>query len=141
MDVVYKFSYATFDKDAHQDRFMNSCRFVPNLLRYTCTKNYFNAKSFGKVIAKTKACSFFATQCSSKNTIIIRRKILVAGSGTDCIHIEHFIPNNSVTCHCMNSISRNQNIKFYFISVAIRNHDDDICSPDFFRQNCSDKIL
>ena len=41
---------------------MNSCHFVPNLLRYKCAKNYFNVKRFGKVIAKTKG-AVFGTQC------------------------------------------------------------------------------
>ena len=37
---------------------MNSCRFIPNLLRSMCAKNYLNITSFGKDIEKTKGCSF-----------------------------------------------------------------------------------
>jgi len=37
---------------------MNSHHFVPSTLRYMCAQNYFNVKSFGRVIAKTKGCSF-----------------------------------------------------------------------------------
>ena len=44
MDVVYKFSYATFDKALYRyssreiHEFMNLSHFVPNLLRYMCAK-------------------------------------------------------------------------------------------------------
>jgi len=34
-----------------------------NLLRYMCTQIYLNVKSLGKIIAKTKWCDYFGTQC------------------------------------------------------------------------------
>jgi len=45
MDVVYKFLYVTFNTDTPRERFVNSRRFVPSLLRYMCAKNYFNVKT------------------------------------------------------------------------------------------------
>ena len=37
----------------------NSRLFVPSRLRHMCTNDYFNVKSFGKVMAKTKGCNRF----------------------------------------------------------------------------------
>jgi len=45
--------------DILRKRFMYSCRLVPNLLRYMCAKNYFNVKTLGTVIAKTKGAVFW----------------------------------------------------------------------------------
>jgi len=38
-------------------------KFVPNLSRYMCTNKYSNKARYDNVIAKTKWCSFYASQC------------------------------------------------------------------------------
>jgi len=43
-------------------RFMNSCRFVLNLLRYTCAKIYLSVNFFKKLLQKQNG-AFFETRC------------------------------------------------------------------------------
>ena len=59
------------------------CHSVSNLSRYRWAKNCFNIQRFGKVIAKIKLCSFFASQCISH----VPRDCVVFLLNVDCLSI------------------------------------------------------
>jgi len=64
--------------DTLLERLLNSRRFVSNVLRYMCAKIYLIVKSFHKVIAKTKWCNFFGTQCMYDNSHTDRTRCYIS---------------------------------------------------------------